>query len=72
MMNRLGCLCIALLWIGPVQGIGFVYTGVGGGGRELLEMSSVEVEVDIRERVAVTRVDQIFTNRSDAELEGIY
>ena len=45
MMNRLGCLCIALLWIGPVQGIGFVYTGVGGGGRELLEMTAVEVEV---------------------------
>ena len=71
-MNRLGCLWLALLWIGPVQGIGFVYTGVGGGGRQLLEMTSVEVEVDIRERVAVTRVDQIFTNRSDAVLEGIY
>lgn len=53
-------------------GIGYVYTGVGGGGRELLELTSVTVDVKIQDRVAVTRTDQTFTNRSDNTVEGIY
>jgi len=52
--------------------IGYVYTGVGGRGREFLDFTSVQVDVQIRDRVAVTRTDQIFTNTSDNVLEGIY
>ncbi|MEW6752303.1 MAG: VIT domain-containing protein [Candidatus Latescibacterota bacterium] len=53
-------------------GIGYVYTGVGGGGRAAMELTSVQVEVRIADRVAVTRVDQVFTNRSASQVEGIY
>ncbi len=63
---------IALLL--PIQSwaIGFVYTGVGGGGRELFELTSAKVDVHLQDRVAVTRIDQVFTNRSDNTVEGIY
>lgn len=63
---------VVLLWPFHCWGLGYVYTGVGGGGRELLELTSVTVDVDIQDRVAVTRADQIFTNQSDRQLEGIY
>ena len=63
---------IGILWALPVWGIGYVYTGVGGDGRELMEITSVVVDVDIQDRLAVTRTDQVFTNRSDRQVEGIY
>ncbi|NKB66057.1 MAG: VWA domain-containing protein [Candidatus Latescibacteria bacterium] len=63
---------LALLSPLPVLGIGHVYTGVGGGGRELLDITSVTVDVEIDERVARTRTDQVFTNRANRQVEGIY
>ena len=63
---------VVLLWPLPAAAIGYVYSGVGGGGREVLELTSVVVETDIRDRVAVTHMDQVFTNHSDDVLEGIY
>ena len=56
----------------PLYAIGFVYTGVGGGGRDLMELTETSVHVRIRDRVAVTRTDQVFTNRSGDVVEGIY
>jgi len=56
----------------PLWSIGFVYTGVGGGGRELMELTEVTVQVQIQDRLAVTRTDQVFTNRSGRVTEGIY
>ena len=41
-------------------------------GRQLLELTSVTVDVQIDERVARTRTDQVFTNRADRVVEGIY
>jgi Ca-activated chloride channel homolog len=63
---------VALLCPLPSWSLGYVYTGVGGDGRELLELTSVTVDVDIKDRIAVTRADQVFTNLSDRQLEGIY
>ena len=54
----------------PVWGIGFVYTGVGGGGRELMELTETRVQIQIQDRVAVTRMDQVFTNRSSTSSRG--
>ncbi len=65
-------LLLALLAPLPALGIGYVYTGVGDDGRQHLELTSVTVEVQINERVARTRTDQVFTNRADREVEGIY
>ena len=45
---------------------------MGGGGRQLLELTSVTVDVQIDERVARTRTDQVFTKRADRVVEGIY
>ena len=63
---------IGSLWALPGWGIGYMYTGVGGDGRELMEITSVEVDVDIQDRLAVTRIEQVFTNRSDRQVEGVY
>ena len=60
------------LLLAPLPALGYVYTGVGGGGRQLLELTSVTVDVQIDERVARTRTDQVFTNRADRVVEGIY
>ena len=65
-------LLLALLAPLPALGIGYVYTGVGDDGRQNLELTSATVDVQIDERIARTRTDQIFTNHSDRELEGIY
>jgi len=70
--TRIGVWFLVLAWSFQAWGIGYVYTGVGGGGREWLELTSVVVDVDIQDRVAVTRADQVFTNHSRQELEGIY
>ena len=72
MKTQLTALLLALLAPLPALGIGYVYTGVGGGGRQLLELTSVTVDVQIDERVARTRTDQVFTNRADRVVEGIY
>lgn len=63
-----------MMIIVPVQiwAVGFVYTGVGTKRLELMEMTSVSVDVQIQERLAITRTDQIFTNHSNSEVEGIY
>jgi hypothetical protein len=63
---------IVALWPLQAWGIGFVYTGVGGREGDLLELTSVEVGVNIQDRVAVTRTDQVFTNHSNRVVEGIY
>ena len=65
-------LLLAFLAPLPALGIGYVYTGVGGGGREHLELTSVTVDVQIDERIARTRTDQIFTNHANRVVEGIY
>ena len=49
-----------------------MYTGVGDDGRQHLELTSVDVAVQIDERIARTRTDQIFTNHAEWEVEGIY
>ncbi len=63
---------LALLAPLPALGIGYVYTGVGDDGRQHLELTSVDVAVQIDERIARTRTDQIFTNHAEWEVEGIY
>ena len=65
-------LLLALLAPLPALSIGYVYTGVGNDGRQNLELTSVTVEVQIDERIARTRTDQIFTNHAGREVEGIY
>ncbi|MXW77864.1 MAG: VWA domain-containing protein [Gemmatimonadetes bacterium] len=65
-------LLLALLAPLPALSIGYVYTGVGDDGRQHLELTSVTVAVQIDERIARTRTDQIFTNHADWEVEGIY
>ena len=71
--NRLAlALLVALLAATPLWGIGYIYTGVGGGGREVLDITSVDVSVQITDRVALTRTDQVFTNRAGNVVEGIY
>ncbi len=65
-------LLLALLAPLPALGIGYVYTGVGDDGRQHLELTSATVDVQIDERIARTRTDQIFTNHADWEVEGIY
>ena len=65
-------LVLALLAPLPALSIGYVYTGVGDDGRQHLELTSVDVAVQIDERIARTRTDQIFTNHADWEVEGIY
>ena len=65
-------LLLALLTSLPALGIGYVYTGVGDDGRQHLELTSVTVAVQIDERIARTRTDQIFTNHAEWEVEGIY
>ena len=72
MKTQRTALLLTLLAPLPALGIGYVYTGVGGGGRQLLELTSVTVDVQIDERVARTRTDQVFTNRADGAVEGIY
>ena len=49
-----------------------MYTGVGDDGLQHLELTSVTVDVQIDERIARTRTDQIFTNHAEWEVEGIY
>ena len=56
----------------PLHAIGILYTGVGGGGREVMELTEASVQVRIQDRVAVTRMDQVFTNHSGSVVEGIY
>ena len=65
-------LLLALLAPLPALSIGYVYTGVGDDGRQHLELTSVDVNVQIDERIARTRTDQIFTNHADWVVEGIY
>ncbi len=65
-------LLLALLAPLPALSIGYVYTGVGDDGRQHLELTSVTVAVQIDERIARTRTDQIFTNHAEWEVEGIY
>ena len=65
-------LLLALLAPLPALSIGYVYTGVGDDGRQHLELTSVDVSVQIDERIARTRTDQIFTNHAEWEVEGIY
>jgi hypothetical protein len=66
-----GIWTLALLWPLSLHAVGYVYTGVGGW-NDLMELTSVDVEVKIQDRVAVTRMDQVFTNLSDNQVEGIY
>jgi Ca-activated chloride channel homolog len=70
-MVRLLSLFGLLLTYSAAHPIGIVYTGVGGVG-DLMEMTSVEAMVTIQDRVAVTRLDQVFTNLRDNQVEGIY
>ena len=65
-------LLLALLAPLPALSIGYVYTGVGDDGRQHLELTSVTVDVQIDERIARTRTDQIFTSHAEWEVEGIY
>ena len=65
-------LLLALLAPLPALSIGYVYTGVGDDGLQHLELTSVTVDVQIDERIARTRTDQIFTNHAEWEVEGIY
>ena len=65
-------LFLALLAPLPALSIGYVYTGVGDDGFQHLELTSVTVAVQIDERIARTRTDQIFTNHAEWEVEGIY
>ena len=65
-------LLLALLAPLSALSIGYVYTGVGDDGRQHLELTSVTVDVQIDERIARTRTDQIFTNHAEWEVEGIY
>ena len=52
--------------------IGVMYMGVGGQRADLMQFTSADISVTIGDRVAVTRMDQVFTNLSDAQVEGIY
>ncbi len=65
-------LLLALLAPLPALSIGYVYTGVGDDGLQHLELTSVTVDVQIDERIARTRTDQIFTSHAEWEVEGIY
>ena len=65
-----GCLVVAMY--ASAWPIGYAFTETGAEGSESLETASVEVKVDIRDRIAVTRLDQVFTNLSDREVEGIF
>ena len=70
MRSRFILLTVLLLTPLPALGIGYVYTGVGDDGRQNLELTSATVDVQIDERIARTRTDQIFTNHSDREARG--
>ncbi|MXX36648.1 MAG: VWA domain-containing protein [Gemmatimonadetes bacterium] len=67
-------LTLLLALVAPLHAlsIGYVYTGVGDDGRQHLELTSVTVDVQIDERIARTRTDQIFTSHAEWEVEGIY
>ncbi|MFA6109872.1 MAG: VIT domain-containing protein [Candidatus Latescibacterota bacterium] len=74
-MARTMTTVLALVLVPTVAGaIGFMYTGMGGREHqgELMEMPSLTVQVRIDERLAVTRVDQVFRNRTDQTVEGVY
>ena len=72
MKRQVASWLLVLCWPLQAGAIGYVYTGVGGDDRELLELTSVNVEVTIQDRVAVTRIDQVFTSHFDWQVEGIY
>ena len=61
-----------MLWPNHSSAIGAMYMGVGGQRAELMEFASATVDVTIDDRLAVTRMDQVFTNRSSEVVEGIY
>ena len=49
-----------------------MYNGLDDDYRQHLELTSGTVNVQIDERIARTRTNQIFTNHADWEVEGIY
>ena len=72
MKTKMITLALMVLLPLPLWAIGFVYSGVGGGRREFMELTETTVQVQIQDRVALTRTDQVFTNRSGQIVEGIY
>ncbi len=66
-----GLLTILLILLVPASssGIGRVYAGIRGG---FMELTSTTVRVSIEDHIAVTYVDQVFTNHSDRAEEAVY
>ena len=65
---------LALILCTPkgVPAIGAMHSAVEGRPLGPMELTSVDVQASIHDRLAITRVDQVFTNPSDMEVEGIY
>lgn len=73
MSTRCALLLASILCL-PIgaSAIGVMQSAVEGQLRGQMELTSVDVQVSIRDRLAITRVDQVFTNPSDIQVEGIY
>lgn len=47
------------------------HTGAGGSVPEFLEVTSIQAQIEVQGRLAVTHLDQVFTNRTGTEVEGV-
>ena len=63
-------IALAVSMATPAWPVGFAYTEANED--EGLEFTSIEVNVNIQDRMVVTRLDQLITNRSYREVEGIF
>ncbi|MFA6110809.1 MAG: VIT domain-containing protein [Candidatus Latescibacterota bacterium] len=65
-----GLLSVVGLWAAPLHAVGYLQTGGAGSTAEFLEVTSIHVRVEVEGRIAVTHLDQVFTNRSGRQVEG--
>lgn len=52
--------------------IGVMESAIEGSPLGPMELTSADVQVRIQDRLAITRVDQVFSNPTELEVEGIY
>ncbi|MHC5038609.1 MAG: VIT domain-containing protein, partial [Planctomycetota bacterium] len=69
----LALLLLSTFFVSPVAGQTILTAGVGSrGNRNAIQISTHRVSVAIQDGAAVTSVEQVFTNRLNRQLEGIY